>query len=167
MWTKQEEGGAPDLPMQEKRLPIAPSGPTGRPNSLATRDLARIGSSLEIKGNITGKEDLQIDGKVDGPISLQGQKLTVGRTGRVNSEVTAQEVIVYGNIIGNLVAQDRVEIKKDASVTGDIATARIGIEDGAHFKGRIEIDRAKPPAAVDLNGISAPADAEANSTILR
>jgi len=99
---------------------------------------------------------------VDGPISLEGQTLTVGRTGRVSSNVTAQEVVVYGIITGNLVARDRVEIKKGASVTGDIATARIGIEDGAHFKGRIEIDRARPLAAADIQSISAPTVTEAN-----
>jgi cytoskeletal protein CcmA (bactofilin family) len=156
MWTKQEEGEAPNLSTQEKGLAMA------RPSSPGSRTMACIGSSLEIKGIISGKEDLQVDGKVDGPISLEGQKLTVGRTGRVNSEVAAQEVIVYGNITGNLVARDRVEIKKDASVTGDIATARIGIEDGAHFKGRIEIDRAKPPVPVDHASIGAPIVSEAN-----
>jgi cytoskeletal protein CcmA (bactofilin family) len=149
MWTKPEES---EVPNQEKGFAAA------RPPSLAARNLACIGSSLEIKGIITGKEDLQIDGKVDGPITLQGQKLTIGRTGRVNSEVAAQEVVVYGNITGNLIARDRVEIKKDASVIGDIATARIGIEDGAHFKGRIEIDRAKSGAAMD----STPVLSEAN-----
>jgi cytoskeletal protein CcmA (bactofilin family) len=162
MWTKQEESEVPNLAAQERGFGIAPSGATGRPSSPAARNLACIGSNLEIKGIITGKEDLQIDGKVDGPISLQGQRLTVGRTGRVNSEVAAQEVIVYGNITGNLTARDRVEIKKDASVTGDIATARIGIEDGAHFKGRIEIDRAKPAVSAEQTSIGAPIVSEAN-----
>jgi cytoskeletal protein CcmA (bactofilin family) len=159
MWTKQEEAEGPN---QEKGSAIPPSVATARPFSPVARNIACIGSSLEIKGSITGKEDLQIDGKVDGPISLEGQRLTVGRTGRMNSEVAAQEVIVYGNITGNLVARDRVEIKKDASVTGDIATARIGIEDGAHFKGRIEIDRAKHPAAVDSTSTGAPLTSEVN-----
>jgi cytoskeletal protein CcmA (bactofilin family) len=161
MWTKQEEGEAPSLAAQERGFGIAPSG-AARPSSPASRNLACIGSNLEIKGIITGKEDLQIDGKVDGPITLQGQKLTVGRTGRVNSEIAAQEVIVYGNITGNLIARDRVEIKKDASVTGDIATARIGIEDGAHFKGRIEIDRAKSAVSADQTSIGATVASEAN-----
>jgi len=156
MWSKQEEG---EVPAQEKGFSTMASP---RPNSLTARNLACIGSSLEIKGIITGKEDLQIDGKVDGPISLQGQRLTVGRTGQVSSEVAAREIIVHGNLTGNLVARDRVEIKRDASVTGDIATARIGIEDGAHFKGRIEIDRAKPSADVDLKAVSAPTVTEAN-----
>jgi cytoskeletal protein CcmA (bactofilin family) len=160
MWTKQEEGEARNLSTQEKALAMA-SGVTARPSNVAARNVACIGSGLEIRGNITGSEDLQIDGRVDGPISLEGHRLIVGRTGRVNSEVAAQEVIVYGSIHGNLVARDRVEIKKDASVTGDIATARIGIEDGAHFKGRIEIDRAKQPASEPKN-IGAPVVTEVN-----
>jgi len=162
MWTKQEEVELQNPPTQDKGPLTSPSGATAHSRGFASSNLTCIGSSLEITGNITGKEDLQIDGKVDGPISLEGQTLTVGRTGRVSSNVSAQEVIVYGIITGNLVARDRVEIKKGASVTGDIATARIGIEDGAHFKGRIEIDRARPLAAVGLQSISASTVTEAN-----
>ncbi len=111
------------------------------------RGLSCLGASLEIKGKISGEEDLQIDGKVEGAIALQGQRLTVGRTGQLNSEVHAREVVVYGKVQGNMRASDRVEIKKDGSVTGDITTSRISIEDGAYFKGRIEIDRSKGPSA--------------------
>ena len=96
-----------------------------------------------VKGEISSDEDLQIDGKVDGPVSLRGHRLTVGRTAQLNSEITAREVIVYGNASGNLRVRDRVEIKRDGQVIGDITTARISIEDGAYFKGRIEIERAQ------------------------
>jgi cytoskeletal protein CcmA (bactofilin family) len=101
---------------------------------------------LTIKGHVTGSEDLQIDGKVDGPISLVAHELTVGPNAQVNSEIDAGAVIVYGKIVGNVQARNRVDIKRDGSVIGDISTARISIEDGAHFKGRIEIDPAKSPA---------------------
>jgi len=111
------------------------------PNNPATRNVACLGATLTIEGKITSEEDLQIDGKVQGPISLQGRRLTVGRTAELNSEVTAGEVIVYGKVTGNLHARDRVEIKKDGSVIGDITTTRVSIEDGADFKGRMEIDR--------------------------
>jgi cytoskeletal protein CcmA (bactofilin family) len=104
---------------------------------------------LQIKGQITGSEDLQIDGKVDGPISLSGHQLTVGSSAQLNSEIHAGEVVVFGKVVGNLHARDRVDIKTDGSVTGDISTARISIEDGAHFKGRIEIDPTKSQAAAD------------------
>jgi len=112
---------------------VSPSGPT-----------AFLGATLTIQGEITSEEDLQIDGKVRGPISLQGRRLTIGRTAELNSDVTAGEVIVYGKLTGNLCARDRVEIKRDGSVSGDVTTARVSIEDGADFKGRMEIDRPKP-----------------------
>jgi cytoskeletal protein CcmA (bactofilin family) len=86
---------------------------------------------------------------VDGPISLHGHELTVGPTAQLNSEIHAGEVIVCGKIVGNIHARGRVEIKKDGSIVGDISSARISIEDGAHFKGRIEIDPAKSQAAAD------------------
>ncbi len=125
------------------------------------RGTAWLGSSIEVKGKISSDEDLQIDGTVEGPISLQGKKLTVGRTARLNSEVVAREIIVYGKVQGNLRASDRVEVKKDGSVTGDITTARIMIEDGAHFKGRIEIDRGKAPSGTGFEGLGAPAATKA------
>jgi cytoskeletal protein CcmA (bactofilin family) len=98
-----------------------------------------------VKGEITSEEDLQIDGKVIGNISLRGHRLTVGRTAELDSEINAREIIVYGRASGNLRARDRVEIKKDGQVTGDITTARISVEDGAYFKGHIEIERAQTP----------------------
>jgi cytoskeletal protein CcmA (bactofilin family) len=144
MWNKQSEPELPsNRPAPATNLSPAPSIATARPSAPAARALSCLGSSLQIKGAITGSEDLQIDGKVEGPVSLPGQKLTVGNTGRLNSEVSAREVVVYGNLSGNVTVQDRVEIKKDASVSGDIRASRISIEDGAYFKGRIEIDRAK------------------------
>src|SRR5271155_3337185 len=129
---------------------------SSRPSAPAARNLACLGASLEIKGKISGEEDLQVDGKVEGPISLSGQRLTVGRTGQCSSEVTAREVVVYGKLTGNLRASDRVEIKKDGSVIGDITTSRISIEDGAYFKGRIEIERAKHQSASELESDSVP-----------
>jgi cytoskeletal protein CcmA (bactofilin family) len=92
---------------------------------------------------------LQIDGKVDGPISLRGHELIVGSTAQLNSEIRAGEVVVAGKVVGNVHARGRVDIRKDGSVNGDISTARISIEDGAHFKGRIEIDPTKSQAAAD------------------
>jgi cytoskeletal protein CcmA (bactofilin family) len=146
MWTNNKEAsGQPQPTSPESRFPSTPPGvtPNVRPAAPVARDLACLGSTLRIKGQILGDEDLQIDGKVEGPISLQGHRLTVGRTATLNSEVTAREVVVYGKASGNLCARDRVEIKKDGEVTGDITTARISIEDGAYFKGRIEIAKSE------------------------
>ena len=107
---------------------------------------ARLGSSLRIKGEVTGSEDLQIDGVVEGAISLDGHDLIVGSAAQLHSEIHAGEVVVCGKVVGNVQARGRVEITKDGSITGDLSCARISIEDGAHFKGRIEIDPAKSKA---------------------
>jgi cytoskeletal protein CcmA (bactofilin family) len=155
MWSKQNEmPGSPSS--QAPGIPSAAFNPSaGTRSSAPARNLACIGSTIEIKGKIAGEEDLQIDGKVEGPVALAGQRLTVGRTGQLSSEVTAREVVVYGKVTGNVRASDRVEIKKDGEVTGDIWTARISIEDGAYFKGRIEIDKPKrqPAAEVESSGV--------------
>ena len=102
---------------------------------------ARLGSSLHVKGEITGNEDLLVDGSVEGLISLEDRKLTVGPTAKLAADVVAREIVVHGTVKGNLRARDRIEIKKEGSVVGDLTTARISIDDGAYFKGSIEIDR--------------------------
>jgi cytoskeletal protein CcmA (bactofilin family) len=112
--------------------------PLGTPGDRAS---ARLGSSLHVKGEISGSEDLLIDGTVEGLIQLDERKLTVGTTAKVTADIIAREVVVYGSVKGNLRAKDRIEIKKDGSVNGDLTTARIMIEDGAYFKGSIEIDK--------------------------
>jgi cytoskeletal protein CcmA (bactofilin family) len=148
MWTKQDQTEVPGSSPSGSGFPSATSSAaaTHRLGSPTARNSSCLGSTLVVKGEISGEEDLQIDGKVEGPISLAGQRLTVGRTGKLNSQITARELVVYGEVSGNLCIQDRVEIKKDSQVTGDITTVRISIEDGAYFKGHIEIERAKPPA---------------------
>jgi cytoskeletal protein CcmA (bactofilin family) len=160
MWTSKQP--QPDSTrssaLPEQASPVTPMSPaaTLRTGSSTARNLSLLGPSLEIKGRVSGEEDLQIDGKVEGPIALQGQKLIAGRSAQLHSEIAAREVIVYGKVQGNLRAQDRVEIKKDGSVIGDINTARIMIEDGAYFKGRIEIDRAKSPAVEEPESLLTP-----------
>jgi cytoskeletal protein CcmA (bactofilin family) len=153
MWNKETQAEVPGAPQsRDSRLPgtpansPSPSPALNRPANPAARTLACLGPSIVIKGEISSDEDLQIDGKVEGPISLRGHRLTVGRTAQLNSEISAREVVVYGNASGNLRARDRVEIKKDGQVIGDISTARISIEDGAYFKGHIEIERVQSPS---------------------
>ena len=147
MWSnKQSQTDSPRSSASPEQIsPVTPISPAAnlRPGSPTARNLSFLGPSLEIKGKISGEEDLQIDCKVEGPITLQGQKLIAGRSAQLHSEIAAREVVVYGKVQGNVRAQDRVEIKKDGSVVGDISTARISIEDGAYFKGRIEIERSK------------------------
>ncbi|MGH9711662.1 MAG: bactofilin family protein [Candidatus Acidiferrales bacterium] len=111
------------------------------PSTTSSGAAARLGASLHVKGEITGNEDLSVDGSVEGLIQLEDRKLTVGASAKVTADIIAREVVVYGNVKGNLRARDRIEIKKDGSVVGDLTTARIMIEDGAYFKGSIEIDK--------------------------
>ena len=114
---------------------------TNYPSTTSSGGTARLGGSLHVKGEITGNEDLHVDGSVEGLIQLEDRKLTVGASAKVTADIIAREVVVYGNVKGNLRARDRIEIKKDGSVVGDLTTARIMIEDGAYFKGSIEIDK--------------------------
>jgi cytoskeletal protein CcmA (bactofilin family) len=113
----------------------------------AVHESGWLGSSLRVKGDITGTEDLLIDGWVEGFIELDGRKLTVGAAAKVTADINARDVVVHGYVKGNIRAKGRVEIKKDGSVVGNLTTAQIMIEDGADFKGSIEIDRGTPEEA--------------------
>lgn len=108
-------------------------------SAAATADQATIGKSLVIKGEVTGSESLYIDGRVEGSINLAGNRVTVGRNGVVAANINAREIVVLGKVRGNLTASDRVDIRSDGSLTGDVVAARISIEDGAFFKGGIDI----------------------------
>src|SRR5205807_8177665 len=135
-------GTSPSKPVpsswKETRTSIDPVRPL---TTLSDRAGARLGASLQVKGEISGNEDLHIDGSAEGLINFKDGKITVGSSAKVTADVVAREVVVYGSVKGNLRARDRIEIKKDGSVVGDLTTARIMIEDGAYFKGSIEIDR--------------------------
>ena len=142
----------PTFPAASEPAPAAP-----RPVATTTADQATIGKSLVIKGEVTGSESLYIDGRVEGSINLSGNRVTVGRNGVVSANINAREIVVLGKVRGNLTASDRVDIRSDGSLTGDVVAARISIEDGAFFKGGIDIRKAgqKP------NGEEVKASAEA------
>jgi cytoskeletal protein CcmA (bactofilin family) len=157
MWSSKKPE-APQAPKPEPRSlqtnqPLSPApatlagtplskGEATRPAQAITDSLvARLGPSLQVKGEISGSEDLCIDGQVEGSIRLEGRRLTIGSTAKVVADVAAGEVVVSGHLKGNVNAKKRVEIRKDGSVTGDLTTAQIMIEDGAYFKGSIEIER--------------------------
>jgi len=113
-----------------------------RPAGATTdRVMARLGSSLHVKGEISGNEDLYIDGTVEGLVHLDERKLTIGATAKLTADIIAGEVIVYGSVKRNVRGKGKIEIKKDGSVNGDLTTAQIIIEDGAYFKGSIEIEK--------------------------
>jgi cytoskeletal protein CcmA (bactofilin family) len=126
--------------------------------AVATGEQATIGKSLVVKGEVTGSESLYIDGKVEGAINLPGNRVTVGRNGQVAANIVAREIVVLGKVRGNCQASDRVDIRSEGSLTGDVIAARISIEDGAFFKGGIDI---RKPGGTDLKGGTAtPAAAE-------
>ena len=127
------------------------------------RGSAVIGKSVMIKGQIVSREDLTIDGDVEGTVELHEHRLTVGPHGTVKAGVKAREIIVLGTIEGNVDVTDRIDIRKDARLVGDIKTARIVIEDGAFFKGSIDIQRPDvrpappPPKMAPAQPAAAPA----------
>ena len=153
MWKatrKEDEFSTPAPEQPAPRTTYTPTPPVARaaepvradaPRSV---DVATIGKSVIVKGELSGSEDLYVDGEVEGSISLRGQSLTVGPNGRVHANIEARNVIVHGRVDGNIQASDRVELRKSASLSGDISTARVAIEDGAFFKGSIDIQKAEP-----------------------
>lgn len=128
----------------------------------SNNDVAHIGKSVLIKGELSGSEDLYLDGEVEGSIDLNDHSLTIGPHGRVRANVKAKDVVVHGKVDGNVHGLERVELKRSAVLVGDIATQRIVIEDGAFFKGAIDIKKdAKPgkpeaPKAMAANTEAAP-----------
>ncbi len=151
--------------MEEKTMSTDAMRPL---NTTPSGSTARLGASLHVKGEISGNEDLHIDGSVEGLIQLEERKLTVGPSAKLTADIVAREIAIYGNVKGNLRARDRIEIKKDGSVVGDLTTARIMIEDGAYFKGSIEIDRAgSSESDLDKPSYSRAATASAATTPAR
>ncbi|HZL55894.1 MAG TPA: polymer-forming cytoskeletal protein [Bryobacteraceae bacterium] len=122
------------------------------------RNTATIGKAVKVVGQIFTKEDLYVDGDVEGTIESQDNKVTVGPNGRVQAGIKAREVVILGQVKGNVEAADKVDIRKDARLEGDIVSARISIEDGALFKGSIDIRKTEIKAASGPT-ITAPAAA--------
>lgn len=119
-------------------------------------DQSVIGKGLFLKGEITGSDSLFIDGRVEGAINLPGSRVTLGRNGQVGANISAREVVVSGKIRGNVTATDRIDIRAEGALHGDVTAARISIEDGAYFKGGIDIRKPEPKEARPM-GIAASA----------
>jgi cytoskeletal protein CcmA (bactofilin family) len=153
----------PVVPTPVTSAPIEPAAGAPRPAVAAsTADQATIGKSLVIKGEVTGSESLYIDGRVEGSINLAGNRVTVGRNGVVAANINAREIVVLGKVRGNLTASDRVDIRSDGSLTGDVVAARISIEDGAFFKGGIDIRKGgQKPNGEEVKAPSAAVEAVA------
>jgi cytoskeletal protein CcmA (bactofilin family) len=166
MWKPNQSGNSSQTPSTEPVRPAVPATPTyeapgaravNAPAAAAT-DQATIGKSLVVKGEVTGSESLYVDGKVDGSINLPGNRVTVGRNGQVTANITAREIVVLGKVRGNVNASDRVDIRSEGSLSGDVVAQRISIEDGAFFKGGIDIRKpgsADKPAAAAAAAVPA------------
>ena len=142
MWKNQPEVPVPPAKpaAPAPAPPPAPSVAAPTPARGAAGDRpTHISKSVLLKGSITGNEDLFVDGKLEGSVELPNNTLTVGANGQVQANVTAREVVILGKLNGNVTAADRVEIKAQGALTGDVSAARISIEDGAFFKGGIDI----------------------------
>jgi len=163
VWNKQRREEEPSRPLNTNTIRPTPSAPpveakkeattlssmpVGRVEPETSRGgSATIGKAVKIAGQIYSREDLYVDGDVEGTIELMDHKLTIGPNGKVHAGVKAREVVALGVIQGNVEASERIEIRKDAKLVGDIKTARIVIEDGAYFKGSIDIVKSEPKVA--------------------
>ncbi|MGA3372720.1 MAG: polymer-forming cytoskeletal protein [Terracidiphilus sp.] len=164
MWKPSQSGPVHLNPTPEPARPVPPAPPVEPVNRtpVSAGDQATISKGLFIKGEITGSESLYIDGKVEGSVTLPGNRVTVGKNGQVAASIGAREIVILGKVRGNVAASDRVDIRAEGALTGDVIAARISIEDGAFFKGGIDIKKADAkPAAVAL--VASPAPAPASS----
>ena len=167
MWKARPEDNKPmstnpSLPSQPSAASTAAASPSpstmppkdnSKPaSSFSERaDVGHIGKSVVIRGELTGNEDLYLDGDIEGTIDLRDHKLVIGPNGKIKASITARELVVHGRLEGNVAVTERVELKKSCTLIGDVGTQRIMIEDGAFFKGAIDIkegaQRSKPVAS--------------------
>jgi cytoskeletal protein CcmA (bactofilin family) len=112
--------------------------------SSAPIEQATIGRSLVIKGEISGAESLFVDGRIEGTVNIPEHRVTVGRNGVVTADVNAREVVIMGKVHGNIICSDRLDIRSEGSVTGDVVVQRISVEDGAILKGSVQVQAAEP-----------------------
>src|SRR5881628_2061272 len=154
MW-KREEPRRPGVPANTAQTPSRPSvSPDGvdqtrEEQRLMHEELASIGKSIVINGELSGSEDLTIEGRVDGKIELRDHVLTVGSNGKIKAQISAKAIVVLGHVTGNLNATEKVDVKETGSVEGDIVAPRVAIADGSHFRGSIDMQRTEPPVAKD------------------
>ncbi len=169
MWKPTNSPSSSPTPSPEPQRSYAPpaaepvSAPRPATPALNTQEQATLGKSLVIKGEVTGSESLYIDGRVEGSINLPGNRVTVGRNGVVSANISAREIVVLGKVRGNMTASDRVDIRGEGSLTGDVVAQRISIEDGAYFKGGIDIRKPGQKANGEAKESATPAATETST----
>jgi cytoskeletal protein CcmA (bactofilin family) len=145
MWKRDEavkptSQPIPPAPVVSNAQPSAPVALQAEPRRIE-RDLVNIGKSVVIKGELSGSEDLTIEGHVEGKIELKDHLLTIGPNGRIKAQIFAKTVIVLGEVSGNVSASEKVEIRDGGSVDGDIVSPRVAIAEGAHFRGSVDMQK--------------------------
>jgi cytoskeletal protein CcmA (bactofilin family) len=130
-------------PENKNAMPTASNTYTPVKTSSAPIEQATIGRSLVIKGDISGGESLFVDGRVEGTVNIPEHRVTVGRNGVVTADVNAREVVIMGKVHGNIICSDRLDIRSEGSVTGDVVVQRISVEDGAILKGSVQVQAAE------------------------
>src|SRR5881409_86715 len=143
MWNKREEEvRPPEMPARPAPEPHRAAAPEPvRGGTMETTSVGKIGKSIVIRGELSGNEDLTIEGTVEGKIELKDHNLTVGSTGKIQAEVYAKAVNIQGEVQGNIRAEDRIEIATSGTVKGDLVAPRIIIADGARFKGSVDMEK--------------------------
>ena len=167
MW-KRDESVKPATPGTPSPAPAPPapvpaSTARGEPRTQIERDQVNIGKSVVIKGELSGSEDLTLEGQAEGRIDLKDNVLTIGPNGKIKAEIFAKAVVVLGEVVGNVTASEKVDIRDHGSVEGDISAPRVAIAEGAHFRGSVDMQRGgTKPQAPALNAkptIATPANA--------
>ena len=143
MWKRDEAVRPPTgPPAAAPPQPAAAGTPTRpEPKQNVERDIVNIGKSVVIKGELNGSEDLTIEGQVEGTIQLRDHVLTIGPNGKIKAQVFAKAVIILGEVTGNVTASEKVDIRDNGSVDGDIISPRVAIAEGAHFRGTVDMQR--------------------------
>lgn len=164
---RQAPAATPAAESSREAIPMS-TYPTRQADYANTRAGSVIGKNLTLVGQVAGKEDLVIDGRLEGDVDLPENRLTVGASGHLQGRVRAREIVIHGSVQGNLEASERVEIRKNARVVGDLKAQRPVIEDEAYFKGNVETIRLDPPKAPPKPPAapSAAAPAEAQPSLL-
>jgi cytoskeletal protein CcmA (bactofilin family) len=165
MWKRDEAVRSPAVPTSDTTA-SAHAAQAPRPDNQVRgqneRDVVNIGKSVVIKGELNGSEDLTIEGQVEGKIELREHVLTIGPNGKIKAELFAKSIVVLGEVTGNVTASDKVDIRENGSVDGDITAPRVAIAEGAHFRGSVDMQNksAKPAAAKEPRPPATPGDAK-------
>jgi len=173
MWKRDEAVRSPAVPSNDAAAATAPAAATsmGRPDTIVRgqneRDVVNIGKSVVIKGELNGSEDLTIEGQVEGKIELRDHVLTIGPNGKIKAQLFAKSIVVLGEVIGNVTATEKVDIRENGSVEGDITSPRVAIAEGAHFRGSVDMQNkgAKPAAQAQPARPATPPQAEPKTQV--